>query len=295
MKTDYLESYLAADLVRRGGTYHLPEYQPIKFYSDGVNSGISIPNDRDICNVKYSDLMDSTTAFLLLDAHFRSLDPGLEDLNYVRRYIALKKTTRLEKLVAQVYRILNIYHQATVYAPDKMDHTDELVRTNYVHRKIAYGLIITKTGLTLCDSFVLYYLNSFSMPYSENYVEAMLTSYYSDIVGQIKKMFDEEGGEQLFRPKYDFSRRYRYYCPNARYDIGEGSMSFEIEERYSDSRIYPIDFLVSLTDGDYIIPVEALVDLKISLEDLHLWKVRKRTETVQSYVCPDDCEITEPV
>ena len=278
MERTELYSHLAHCLAGYGGIRHIPEYLPMKFYNEKASSAILVRNYRDIHEVAYPDMFDSTLSFLLLDAHFRSVDPELEDGNYVERYAALKKTSRIGKLAAQVYRILNIYHQATVYAPDRLDHTDELVRMNYTHRNIAYTLIITKSGLSLCDSFVLYYLSSFSMPHSDEYVEAMLTAYYNDIAGQIKKMFDEEGCEQLFRPRYDFNRRFRYNCRNARYRIDGGFLSVEMEDRFDDRRVYPIDFFLTLSDGSYIIPVEVLSDKKIRLGDLPLWKTRNTDE-----------------
>ncbi|HMA65593.1 MAG TPA: hypothetical protein VKO63_10360, partial [Chitinispirillaceae bacterium] len=121
---------------------------------------------------------------------------------------------------------------------------------------------------------VTYYLNSFSRPEPAAYVDAMLETYYRDISDQIDNMNDEDNDLQVFRPSITMNRHYRCVCGNAAYKVADGYIEFQMDPIYRDKGKYPLDYYILYNQILHIIPVEALIDDRLILTELHRWQAR---------------------
>lgn len=263
-----------AGLLGEGSRPPLPEELPVRLYTGTQPTAPSALLSAPAEGPPRPGLAGPLLAFLALDAHLRSRDPGLEDLNYRRRFLALPRGTRTEQVLAQAYRLLNIYHGGLVHGLDKAEATAQSLRLHYIHRGIACGITLSWAGADLLQGLVHYYLASLGRPHGERYVECMLLAYYQDIMEQLDKFYDQDGAEVLFRPRFAFNRHCRRVCIDPGYSLGHGRLTLRLGERFSGPGSFPIDFWLSLLDADYIIPLEALEQGSLPLEDLGLWKAR---------------------
>jgi len=267
---DSLTEYLA--LTARGGG--LTEHREIKLYSNGAGVQF-LRDDRGIpCDHPIPGALTPGVAFMLLDCYYESRDPGLEGKTVRERYLALPRGTRAEKLAAQVYRVLKLYHMALIHPAGVIEDSRGVIRAGCTERGTAFCLIVTKSGLALLEAFVTSFLNSFRRPHGEAYVEALLSQYYADITNEIKKFHDEDADVLRFRKKYEFNRYFRLDCGNPKYVIKDGQIVFEIADPFYNPQSYPIDFFVMVNEELHVIPVEALTDKKLSLSELPDWKAR---------------------
>ena len=103
----------------------------------------------------------------------------------------------------------------------------------------------------------------------------MLTEYFADIVGEIKRFSDEDRILYQFRAANAVSTAISASIATTRRRSPDGDrVVFEIGPRYRDPARYPIDFFVMLDDALHIIPVEALKDGRIARADLPKWRAR---------------------
>lgn len=267
---DSITEYMA----RRTDHGSLPEHREIKLYSN--SAGIRfMGDDRGISrNLPIPGLLSTGVAFMLLDAFLESRNPGLEGKNPWERYQVLSGKSRTDKLVSQVYRMLRLFRMGLLHPGGIIEESRGAIRAGCTANATVYSLIITRSGLSLLESFVLCYLNSFRQPYGEAYVEALLSQYYSDITNELKKFHDEDADILRFRKKFEFNRHFRLDCGNPRYTARGARLAFEIMDSFNDPVRYPIDFFI-MVDGElYIIPVEALIQKELPLEELASWKAR---------------------
>jgi len=267
----YLQELVTTSRHALGQHWQVPEYRQIELYTkrkklsfrESPGSGGGIP-----------DIFGPLSALMLLESHLQSADPDLfEGKTSWAKYLALPRRSATEKLVAEVFRILRIFRIAASHAQGRFEARDGLIRSACNFQRCALALNITPVGLTLLESFVFCYLDSFRQPYGEAYVEALLTQYFTDIVGEIHKFADEDRVLFQFRPKFAyFNRHYRLDCDNPRYESDFGYFQFEIGASYADPVRYPIDFFLPLDEGLHIIPVEALKDGRLAADELPRWR-----------------------
>jgi len=262
-----LHSLVGALAAGGGNRPSLPEYRQIELYTKKKSLSFAAPEPAP--SLPLAAIAGTCRSFLALEA----LLGGGEQPSWTT-YLSLPRDTATGKLVAELYRIARVARRVACHPQGHVEVEGGVVRFNGAIDRVALSLEITEAGLALLDSATTYYLGALEEPYPEAYVEAMLTQYFSDLVGEIKRFADEDRVLYQFRQKYPFSRHFRFDCDNPRVAIGDGICRFEPGERYGDSARYPIDFYLILDNTLHIIPVEALSDFALPLADLPRWRAR---------------------
>ena len=261
-----------------GSRFSLPEYRQIELYTKKKKLNFADPIPP--IDPSVAATLGPNTAFMLLQNHFQSENPAIEAMGTWATYLSLPRATTAQKIVAEVYRILRIYHISTVQKNGHIDIEDGIIRTFCSFERVALVLSISATGLGLLQSFVHFYLNSLNQPYSDAYNDLIFQQYFADIVTEIKRFNDVDRVLYQFHKKLFFNRHYRYDCDNPKFDIDETRCKFDIGPMYRNPAIYPIDFYLEVTGQMYIIPVEVLNDGVILLVDLPKWKAKLETTTL---------------
>lgn len=256
---------------------HLPEHRQIELYTKRRKLTFL---DAETASPLPTDLLGVLTADMLLEqALTAAADDLMEGKSSWERYQALPRKTATDKLVAEVYRILRIVRVAAGHAQGHIEFDEGLVRIACVFKRCSLSLNITPAGLRLLQSFVRVWLDAPRQPYSEAYVEAMLTQYFTDLVMEIRKFSDEDRILYQFQQRYYFNRHQRLDCDNPKYIVQDGKFRFEIGALYADSVRYSIDFFVAINDRLHIVPVEALTDGALPESELPRWQTRPEFAT----------------
>jgi hypothetical protein len=268
-----LLNIMVADYAERfGHRLSLPEYRQIEIYAR--KKRVSFGEDGKSASPATQGLLGFNSLFMLLDGFCERQDPSLEGMPLWQRYRALPRKNITDKLVAELYRILRIIRLASLHETGQIEIEEGLINLFCIYNRDVLRLSITPLGLELIRSSVVYYLNSFEQPYSDAYVEAMLMEYFADIVNEIKNYADEDRALFQFRRKVHFSRTLRLDCDSPRFTLDGGRIHFEIGAALANAARYPIDIFVVIGDVLHIIPIEALTDFSLPLEDLPQWKSR---------------------
>lgn len=252
-----------------------PEYRQIELYSK--KKKLAFAPASPAADPHLALLHDSQLAFWLLDTHFAAQDPLLlEGSHSWARYLALPRQRLLDKIAAELYRILRISRIAATHAQGHVEYRDGLLRLACNFNLCALSLNITPAGISLLNAAVYTYLDAARQPYSEAYQEALLLQYFFDLVGEIRKFADEDRVLFQFRQTFPFfNRHFRYDCDNPKVQAGAERWQIEISPRYRDPVRYPIDFYLSLDHGLCIVPVEALAaDSSLAVAELPRWQAR---------------------
>lgn len=271
----------AAQLRLYGPGALLPQLRKIELYTNNLEVHLYAPDTAARANPwAIPQVMGALSAFSLLDAFLEREKPAMIGRNLRQRFAALQPSTRVERLTAQVYRILKIVRQGVSAAGCRLTSEERVFQINYVENPFAFALYITYAGLELLGGYVAVLLEYRRYPHPEAYVEAMLSEYYDDIVDEILYLSDEDGTALNYRKRLAFNRHFRFQCCTAKYRLTEDRLVIDIGERYADKQRWPIDFYLMLEGAFHIIPCEALTDNAIRREDLPRWRVRE----------PEDCE-----
>lgn len=265
---------VAAYRARFGDGFAETEYRQIELYTKRKKLAfVEEPSERRPAPCPPNPL-GPLVAFSLLDAELESRNLALEGKPLWQKYLALPRKTTTDKLVAEVYRILRLYRTGLLHADGRFEMHNGSLKIDVIHDANALSLWISPAGLKLLEAFVSAYLEAPSQPYSDAYVEAMLTQYFLDVVNEIKKFWDLDRVLYQFRCKFDFNRHFRFDCDNPNAEMDGDCLVFEIGERYRDKARYPIDFFVVVDNVLHIIPVEALTDGRMRRAELDLWTAR---------------------
>jgi len=268
---NFLEEIVADYSARFGQRHHLPEYRQVELYSKKKKLTFA----TEPANEKWpGSALSTEVAFMLLEAHLIAREPSLEDKPSWQKYLGLPRGTVTEKLVAEVYRLLRIHHIAGTHPEGHLERDDGLIHIRCTYQRCALALVVTPVGLELLESFVFYYLDSLSQPYSEAYVEAMLAQYLADIVGEVKRFSDEDRILYQFRQAMPMNRHFRFDNDHPRYQVAENELVIEIGGFHADPARYPIDFYLIFEDSLHIIPVEALRRERLPLDSVPRWRAR---------------------
>lgn len=255
-----------------GRRHHLPEYRQVEFCSKKKKLAFGGPDAEP--HAQLSGLLSTEMAFSLLEGLLTSAHPDIEDLPGWKKYQALPRRSGLDKVVAEIYRILRICHLAWVLPDGRIELDDGLVRIRCVHGRCVQFVTLSTMGLELLESFVLFYLDSFSQPYGQAYVEAMLIQYFTDIVAEIKGFNDEDRILYQFDQSMPINRHFRFDNDNPGFRVDGEQLCIEIGKRFADPARYPVDFYLVFDNLLHIIPVEALRDGRLALSQLPLWRAR---------------------
>ena len=271
----FLEDLLDDYQARFGHRQHLPEYRQVEFYTRKKRLGFS-PAVAEAGRPRLRGALATEMAFQLLEGLLTSHQPALEGLTSWQRYLALPRSTAIDKLVAEVYRILRVHHLALVMPEGRLevDMDDGLIRIRCVHARCALFLTTTPVGLELLESFVCYYLDAARQPYGDAYLEAMLAQYFVDIVAEIKGFNDEDRILYQFNQRLPINRHFRFDSDNPAYRVEAGMLQLEIGKRYADPLRYPVDFYLVFDGRLHVIPVEALRQGCLPLAELARWQAR---------------------
>jgi len=272
-----LPSLLTQFRTMFAGEWSCTEYRQIDLYDKKKKliflDDVSV-NTADILN----NINAARLAQMALSDFIDSQDPNLsEGTASWQKYLALPRNTHTEKMVAEVFRILRILRIAVTHTAGRIENRDGLIRMSCTFSRCSLSLNITPAGLRLLGSFVYYYLDSASQPYSTMYVEWMLSQYFTDLVTEIRKFSDEDRVLFQFQQKVYFNRHFRFDCDNHRLRREDESYIFDIGKLHENAAIYPIDFFTVLGGTLYIVPVEAVHNGRVQADQMDPWKAR----------CPD--------
>lgn len=194
-----------------------------------------------------------------------------------QRYGQLPRRTLTERLAAEAFRLLRVVRIALEHPAGQFDASDDGVfHFKCLDPRYPVDMGITPAGLRLLQSFVFFYLDAFDRPWGEAYVEAMLSAYYTDIVGELRGFEDEDRELYQFRPALRINRHLRLACANPRFSVADQCCRIELGPVHEDHARFPVDFYLRIGDIHYIVPVEALTANAIALTDLTRWKTRAR-------------------
>ncbi|MDD2770108.1 MAG: hypothetical protein PHT19_15385 [Methylococcus sp.] len=272
-----MERLLAETRRHFGAGWSLPEYRQVELYTKRKKLEFGedpAPGDG------AEAYLGVHLAVQLLESHLLGAHEELmEGLSSWERYLALPRRNGVDKLVAEVYRILRIFRVASLHRDGHMECHEGLIRISCTFRRCALSLNITPAGLSLLESFVYTYLGSSAKPYGEAYVERLLLQYFIDIVAEIGKFADEDRILYQFRNPGFFNRHFRFDCDNPRLESSEGHYCFDIGATYADPVRYPIDFFFGVADQLHIVPVEALKNGRLAESELSRWLAREPYQT----------------
>jgi hypothetical protein len=263
---------LAAGLVA-GPRNHLllPEHRQIELYSKRKTLHFAEPQAAPDFQDRVSGVC---SAFMALDAFLESQHfPGESGPSW-QRYLALPRACLLEKLVAELYRILRVARAVAFHPHGHIEADNGIVKFNGAINRWALTVEITPVGLALLESAVAYYLAWQRSPYPAAYAEAMLAEYFLDISGEIKRFADEDRVLYQFQRRHPFNRHFRFDCDNPKTLVADGVLEIEVGPAYRAAALYPIDFFIVHDDALHIVPAEALDAGKLPLAQLERWCAR---------------------
>lgn len=186
-------------------------------------------------------------------------DGQLEGLTSWQRYQSLPRQCMADKLVAECFRLLRIIRIVLQHPQGHLKQCGG--HLNLTSHANAYPLFleISPVGLALLQSLICYYLTERGAErVGPAYLDAMLHSYFTDLVGEIRGFEDEDRVLCQFRPHLLLNRHWRLDCFNPRFLVEEGCCVLQLAPRFADGSVHPIDFHLRLNDGLYRIPMEAM-------------------------------------
>jgi hypothetical protein len=251
----------------------LPEYRQIELYTKR-KALVFAPAEPRQDDLVTDELRGVFSAFLVLDSYVQSQTPDCDGKTTWQRAAGMPRNTMSERVVAELYRILRVAWSVAFTPQGRVTIDDGIIWFNGTVHKLALQLAITPIGLQLLESATAYYLESLRQPYPEAYVAAMLSQYFFDISGELKRYFDEDRVLYQFRRTSRFNRHARFDCDNPKTEVEGDFLRIEISPLYRDATLYPIDFFIVYRDILYIIPVEALTDGALPFAEMDKWRAR---------------------
>ena len=265
MEQQQINMWLALQGRLTGGDLLLPEYRELEMYTskrrhdggESVLDGLSPSPDPALL----SQLLPSWITLHLLESSFEvTAATPLEGVTSWQRYLALPRRSLAEKIVAESYRLLRIVRVALQHPQGVLKGNGQRIELGCHANVYPLQLVISSVGLRLLDSLIHVYLRSRDCrELGPAYLDAMLLSYYTDLVAELRGFEDEDRALCQFRPVIEFNRHWRLECRNARYRVEHGYCLLQLAPRYADGQCHPIDFYVQLNDHHYRVPMEALV------------------------------------
>lgn len=259
---------------RQGASLHWPEYRGLEMYG-GKPQGLSQQWAPPAAQCEGVDpalvpwLAGPWQLLHLLEADFmlRGLVP-LEGQASWQHQLALPRQDQAQKLVAEGYRLLRLVRIALCHPQGQLkgsrDRQGRLQGLSLGCHANAYPVQcgISLVGLQLLQSMLLFYLQERDGGrVGPAYLQAMLLSYYTDLVAEIHEFEDEDRALCQFHPGLELNRHARLECRNPRFGVAEAHCLIQLSPRLAAGPVRPIDFFLHLNDGHYRVPMEALVAL----------------------------------
>jgi len=267
-----LPAIISTFTSRFGAGLRLPELRQIELYHRPKHLGFA--DAPQAVQPMLPDMLGALTAFSLLEGYLESRQTELEGKTGWETYRALPRKSDTDKVVAEVFRILRVLRTSVVSPQGHVGIENGLIRAFVTHNQCALSVTLTRLGLSLLESVVAWYLDAVNQPYPEAYVEAMLLSYFGDIVEEIKRFNDEDRVLYQFGRRLTLNRLRRLDCDNPKCRIEDGVCILEIAKPFTDALHYPIDIYLSLDGVLYIIPIEAAPGGRLAAAEMERWKAR---------------------
>jgi hypothetical protein len=285
-----------------GGDWYQPEYRGLEMYSAKKRSAPcadmqkiqKVQSDAAFSGKQTMllSLQGLWSALTLLEACFSQQQPQtLEGVTSWQRYQQLPKKQTADKIIAETYRLLRIVRVAWLHPEGQIVRHAHAIELCCNSNQYPLILKITETGLSLLQSLVFYFLNRPYTRYGEAYHDAMLQSYFTDLVGELRGFEDEDRALCQFRPGLNINRHWRLDCENPRYQVTDGFCVIQLNPRFDDGGCHPIDFHLRLNDRFYVVPMEALTPFStaedkrlinaISLSALDRWECRSSSQHLE--------------
>lgn len=249
-----------------------PEYRQIELYTKRKNLQFAADTAGD--EAWLPSFAEALAAFDRLESWAEAADPALAGLPTWQRYLALPRASLTDKLTAEIYRMLRIVRATALHRDGHVTLSEGILRIGGAINRVSLNLNLSLIGLDLIIDFVEARLTLPQTPYSDAYIELLLTQYFVDIVGEIKKFADEDRILYQFRQATPFNRHFRFDCDNPKSTERDGAVIIEIGERYRDAVRYPIDFFLIHDQRLHIVPVEILRQGALPAADLLRWQAR---------------------
>jgi hypothetical protein len=246
-----------------GSNWHQPEYRGLEMYSAKKRSADAQKVQSDAVfsgkQTMLLSLQGAWSALNLLEAYFSQQQPHtVEGVTSWQRYQQLPKKQIADKIIAETYRLLRIVRIAWLHSDGQIERRGNVTELCCNSNQYPLILKITDTGLSLLQSLVFYFLNKAQTQYGDAYHDAMLQSYFTDLVGELRGFEDEDRVLCQFRTSLNINRHWRLDCENPRYQVTDGFCVIQLNPRYNDAVCHPIDFHLRLNDRFYVVPMEAL-------------------------------------
>lgn len=268
---DLLNHLLAGFDSMAGSRLRRTEYRQVELYTKKKTLAFA---EETVASPALAPTAGACWAAMLLDAALDARHPAVEGKTGWQKYLGLPRKTPTDKVAAELFRMLRVVRAVAVHRHGHIEFDDGVVKINGAVHQVALSLEITPAGLSLLESAVAAYLGFASQPYGDAYVDAMLLQYLADIVGEVKRFADEDRILYQYKPPFFFNRHFRFDCDNPKTVIGDGRISFEVGPIHRDTARAPIDFYVVHDNALHIVPVEALTDFALPLDELPRWRVR---------------------
>jgi hypothetical protein len=104
----YLDDMVSDYAARFGQRHSLPEYRQLELYTK--NKKLSYAEELQPAQNQVRGSFATSTAYSVLDSILVSQQAEIAELPSWKKYLALPKTSGTGKVVAEVFRILRIYH-----------------------------------------------------------------------------------------------------------------------------------------------------------------------------------------
>lgn len=269
-----MTALLADYWQRQGAGLPWPEYRSLEMYG-GKPQGLSqlpvLPavEADGVDPALVPHLVGPWQLLHLLEADFmlRGLVP-LEGQTSWQHQLALPRQDPAQKLVAEGYRVLRMVRIALCHPQGQLkgvrDRQGRLLGLSLGCNANAYPVQcgISLVGLALLQSMSLFYLQERDGGrVGPAYLQAMLLSYYTDLVAEIHEFEDEDRALCQFHSGLGLNRHERLECRNPRFLVEAAHCLIQLAPRFADGVVRPIDFFLHLNDGHYRVPMEALVAL----------------------------------
>lgn len=269
---DLLKDLLAGLDAMAGSRLRRTEYRQIELYTKKKN--LAFAEEPPLRSPAFGAAAGACWAALLLDAALDAQYPAVEGKTGWQKYLVLPRKTPTQKVVAELFRMLRVVRAVAVHPHGHLDFDDGIVKFNGAIHQVALSLEITPAGLGLLESAVAGFLALDGQPYSAAYGDALMLQYLADIVAEVKRFADEDRILYQYKPPFFFNRHFRFDCDNPKTSVSGGRISFEIGPLHRDTARTPIDLYVIHDGVLHIVPVEALSDFALPLDELPHWRVR---------------------
>ena len=161
----------------------LPEHRQIELYSKRKALSFAATDVAD--GIPVTEIAGVCRAFVALDAALAGPGTAGGGTSW-ERCRNLPRFSATQRLLGELYRVARLVWVVASDARGRISYCDGLIDFDAIVAPSVLAAKITPAGLRLLESAIVYYLTSRLEPYPGAYVEAMLTEYYLDLLGEVR-------------------------------------------------------------------------------------------------------------